>query len=338
MRIAMTLVVRDEADIVGTWLDYHLAGGVDVVIVTDHRSVDGTSEILREAERDGRVVVLREEGAVLRQADWVTRMSRLAATEHGADWVIPSDADEFWWPRDGSFAAALTAVPSRFGVVRGLMRQFVLRVGQDPFFERMTVRARPTADLSSPYHAQVKIAHRGVEDAAVGVGNHDVEGRGLRLVREWFPFEVLHFPVRSARQLEDKFLRRATSPDGQHIVRALDLLSRGAHETLLAETVVDDEALAEGLAGGTLVRDVRLRNALRGLASEGRLPAHHESTVGDDADLAEDAHVALEHDSAVVAERRCAELERAVALLEGRASVASRLARRLRRSGGSTDN
>ena len=53
MRIAMTLVVRDEADIVGTWLDYHLASGVDVVIATDHRSVDGTSEILREHARDG---------------------------------------------------------------------------------------------------------------------------------------------------------------------------------------------------------------------------------------------------------------------------------------------
>ena len=57
--------------------------------------------ILDEYARDGRVVVLREEGDVLRQADWVTRMARLAATEHGADWVIPSDADEFWWPRGG---------------------------------------------------------------------------------------------------------------------------------------------------------------------------------------------------------------------------------------------
>jgi Glycosyl transferase family 2 len=338
MRIAMTLVVRDEVDIVGTWLDYHLAGDVSLVIATDHRSVDGTSDILREHERDGRVVVLREDDEVLRQAEWVTSMSRLAATEHGADWVIPSDADEFWWPRGGSFATALAAVPSRFGVVRGVMRQFVLRVGSEPFFERMTVRARPTADLSSPYHAQVKIAHRGVRDAVVGVGNHDVEGSGLRLIREWFPFEVLHFPVRSARQLEDKFLRRATSPDGQHIVRALDLLARGEHETLLAETMVDDEALAEGLAEGTLIRDVRLRNALRGLASEGRLPAHRDPTVGDDADLAEDVNVALEHDSAVVAERRCSELERAVAVLEGRAFVASRLARRLRLSAGSADN
>ena len=330
MRVVMTLVVRDEADLVGAWLDYHLARGVDLVIATDHRSVDGTTDVLRGHERDGRVVLLREEGDDLRQAKWVTRMARLAATEHGADWVIPSDADEFWWPREGTFAEILAAVPRRFGVVRGLMRHFVLRPGEGPFFERMTARARPTADLSSPYHAQVKIAHRAAADAVVAVGNHDVEGSGLRLVREWFPFEVLHFPIRSERQLEDKFLRRATSPDGRHIVRALDLLARGEGGTLLAETLVDDERLATGLGEGTLVLDVRLRDALRGLASDGCLPPDPRQALADDADLAIDAHVALEHDSAVIAERRCSELEHAVAVLESRGSLSTRLARRVR--------
>ena len=59
----------------------------------------------------------------------MTRMARLAATEHGADWVVNSDADEFWWPRGGDVAEVLAAVPGRFGVVRGMWRQFVPRPG-----------------------------------------------------------------------------------------------------------------------------------------------------------------------------------------------------------------
>jgi Glycosyl transferase family 2 len=333
MRTVMTLVVRDEADVVEHWLRYHLARGVDLVIATDHRSVDGTSDILREYARDGRVVVIREEDAVLRQAAWVTRMARLAAVEHGASWVIPSDADEFWWPREGTFADILGAVPERFGVVRALMRHFVLRPGSGLFVERMTVRARPTADLSSPYHAQVKIAHRAVPDARVSVGNHDVEGTGLRLLREWFPFEVLHFPIRDENQLEAKFLRRATSPDGQHIVRALELLARGERDVLVAENSVGDSDLDAGLRDGVLVRDVRLRDAMRGLAADGLIPPAPALTPFDDADLAVDAHVALEHDSTVIARRQCGALEHAVAVLDEATSLATRLVRRFRLSG-----
>ena len=314
----MTLVVRDEVDLVETWLRYHLARGVELVIATDHRSVDGTTDVLREYERDGRVVLLREDGDVFRQAEWMTHMSRLAVS-HGADWVIPSDADELWWPRRGSFAEILGSVPSRFGVVRGLMRHFVLRSGDEPFFERLTVRARPTTDLSSPYHAQVKVAHRAVPDAVVAVGNHDVEGTGLRVLRDWFPLEVFHFPLRDEQQLEAKFLRRVTSPDGQHIVRALELL---------AEATVADEELGRRLAEGSLVRDVRFRDAIRSL-DRGEQLASVPPTLADEADLATDAHVALELDSAVLAERLCGALEHRVAVLE-EGGLSHRVARRLR--------
>ena len=331
MRIAMTLLVRDEVDIVETWLRYHLARGIDVVIATDHRSVDGTSDALREYERQGRIVVLREEGDIVRQSEWMSRMSRLAALEHGADWVVPSDADEFWWPRAGSFAEVLASVPARFGVVRGLLRNFVLRPGDEPPLERLVVRTRPAPDLTSQYHAQLKVAHRAVPDATVGIGNHDVEGSGLAVIREWFPFEVLHFPLRTVAQLEDKFRRRPTT--GQHTERAVALLAEDRLDVLLAEALVDDAALATGLAGGTLVEDTRLRDAMRALDADGALPPPRPPTLADDADLALDAEIVLGRDSATIAERRCTELERAVAILEQRPLVA-RAARRFTGPGG----
>ena len=46
MRLAMTLLVRDEADIIEANLRYHRAQGVDFFVVGDNGSEDGTLEIL----------------------------------------------------------------------------------------------------------------------------------------------------------------------------------------------------------------------------------------------------------------------------------------------------
>src|SRR4026207_1119563 len=125
MNPVMTLLVRDEVDIVDAQIAFHLAAGVDLVIATDNRSEDGTTEVLEKYARSGDVHLIREPGEDLRQNEWVTRMARLAATEYGADWVINSDADEFWWPRGASLSDVLAAVPPRFGTGGGAARSFV---------------------------------------------------------------------------------------------------------------------------------------------------------------------------------------------------------------------
>ena len=53
MKLVMTLLVRDEADIVDAQIAYHLHAGVDFVVATDNRSVDATTEILERYARDG---------------------------------------------------------------------------------------------------------------------------------------------------------------------------------------------------------------------------------------------------------------------------------------------
>ena len=53
MKLIMTLVVRDEADILETQLRYHRAQGVDFFLVLDHRSLDNTREQLMDYEDKG---------------------------------------------------------------------------------------------------------------------------------------------------------------------------------------------------------------------------------------------------------------------------------------------
>jgi Glycosyl transferase family 2 len=298
VKVVMTLLVRDEEDVLDEHLRYHLEHGVDFVVATDHRSRDGSTEILRRYEREGQLRLLHETADALQQAEWVTRMARLAATDFGADWVINSDADEFWWPREGSLREVLEAVPARFGAVRGLWRHFAPRPEHaERFHERMTVRRRSSDDFTSPYHPQVKVVHRGVPDVVVSQGNHDAVGRGLVLLREWFPFEVLHFPIRSLEQMQRKFLawRALESGVPRHTQAGLQAVEERSGEDVFRRYLIDDEALAAGLAHGGLAIDTRLRDALRGSAA----PASPALTARDDASYAEEVDALQETDSAV---------------------------------------
>src|SRR5213592_4254980 len=99
MRLVMTLLVRNEADIVDAHLAFHLHAGVDFVIATDTGSDDGTIEILESYAREGLLHVIHDSDPEFLQTEVVTQMARLAATGFAADWVINSDADEFWCPR-----------------------------------------------------------------------------------------------------------------------------------------------------------------------------------------------------------------------------------------------
>jgi len=352
MKLALTLLVRDEADIIDTQIAFHLALGVDVVIATDNRSQDGTTEILERYEREGVLHLIREDGDDLRQSEWVTRMARLAATEHGADWIINSDADEFWWPRGGSFREILRAVPDRFGVIRGAWRNFVPRPETEPFFaERMTVRLCTPTYLDDPLATVFKSVHRAAPEVRVGRGNHEAFADGLVALRGWYPLEIFHFPVRSREQCRRKYVTQylalARNPEkgtpGQ-IVEAYHADAEGRFDEFYAPLVLGDDELEHGLARGELAVDTRLRDALRTLdptsgpvsrsaAAGSWVPSPARPTIGDDASFASEVSVIPESDLALALEGRIRDLEARAGRLERSGGLPRRLARLGRRYG-----
>jgi hypothetical protein len=267
MKLVQTLVVRDEADIVGTQVEYHLNAGVDFVVATDHESRDGTTEVLESFVRQGLLRRIPAEGP-MQDGPWRTTMARLAATEHGADWVINTDADEFWMPRSGSLKDVFAAVPEPYGVVYALSRHFAPRPEDGAFFaDRMIVRvSAPVAvnDPTSPYRPHLKAAHRGDPEVTIRHGSHGASSERWKPIHHWHPAEVLHFPFRSARQWENKGVRRARGDSrlGQYVV-ALRASEEGRTAERYRDLVIDDDTLSRGLADGSLVVDTRLRDILR---------------------------------------------------------------------------
>lgn len=92
-------MVRNEEDIIGHAIRHLLDQGVDHILVADNLSTDGTPDVLAQlARQDPRVHVVRDLVDAFYQSEKTSRLARVAWW-CGADWVIPFDADEFWFAR-----------------------------------------------------------------------------------------------------------------------------------------------------------------------------------------------------------------------------------------------
>jgi hypothetical protein len=325
VKVVLTVLARDEADVIDAQIAFHLNAGADFVIATDNNSRDGTTEVLEAYARSGVLRLVREPAEGLRQGEWVTRMARLAATGYGADWVINTDADEFWWPRGGSLKEVLTAVPASYGIVEAFWRSFVPRPEDGSLFaERMTARLSQQAPINDPtsfYRPVIKVAHRADPNVNVARGNHALAGSSFRTLTTWHPIEVLHFPLRSRAQWMRKvelqgeaFTKHIERSGTGYHLKGYDALQGGRIDEQYGSLVVDDEALARGVADGTLVVDTRLRDALRALRDGGQLD-FGLSPDADDVAYAVEASV-LDEAYLVRAQRRVDALEQRLHSLE----------------------
>jgi hypothetical protein len=214
MILAMTAMVRDECDIIVPMIEYHLHAGVDVMLITDNGSVDGTRQLLAEYEQDSRVIVFDHPVHDKNQGSIVTEMARLAYTRFSADWVINADADEFFVPvnRTLSLKELFENVPKSLAAVDVPVVDMTgtpARSGAG--LGRLTLRdERPEstlfADAGIHAHATHDAVHVGSADVTVSQGNHYVSIESNGPLPRGFELESLHFPWRSFLQFQSKIV------------------------------------------------------------------------------------------------------------------------------------
>jgi hypothetical protein len=271
MKLVMTLLVRDEEDILESILEYSFSQGVDFVVATDNLSEDSTPRILNRYAHKQRLVWRRETDDDYAQRKWVTSMARAAATDHGADWIINSDADEFWWPNEGDLKSVLEAVPPDVGGVAAPRYNFVPMPEADerPFFERMTVRLKDSVHADGAPLGP-KVAHRAHPKVWVSQGNHRVKAEGFGPVVSTSRLEILHFPMRSYEQFQNKIVKggRAYQRNtdkalfGRHWRQLYAAYLAGKLSEYYAVNVITPEGVAKGLQQGRYIVDTRLRDRL----------------------------------------------------------------------------
>jgi hypothetical protein len=161
--IAAVAAVKDEADVIEVNIRHLFAHGIDLIRISDGMSTDGTADILEDLQGEfgDRLEVLH---AIYETFYQERTMNALAGSVGiaGADWIIPFDADEFFYPAiGGTIAEALDQVQQAFGWLHV------------PSFKHLTWEQR----FNVP-GGMGKVVFRWKPGAHLTMGNHEVHNAG----------------------------------------------------------------------------------------------------------------------------------------------------------------
>lgn len=180
-KLVMTLLVKDEEDILEANLLFHKAMGVDCFIVTDNNSTDHTPNIIQKYQQKGWIVEAIEEKATdYAQKKWVDRMIMKAKEDYKADWIINADADELWYAPSGNLKTELKT--TRSNVLNCRIKDVYPEEDKPFWMWNKTIGAVPPSEqydlsrypifVTGKYHK--KVLHRAAGYLQISMGNHKV--------------------------------------------------------------------------------------------------------------------------------------------------------------------
>jgi Glycosyl transferase family 2 len=283
MKIFGVTLVRSEADIIAVTIRYHLQLGLDGVFVLDNASSDGTEKILGQlAQADNRIRWSRHEGEY-QQAALTTGLAQ-EAFRAGADWVVPFDADEFWYAPGRAFREVLAC--SNAGALRAQVLHYIQAREQSRRSPEalLTITRRAARAIGPPDHGRAlveaqeigyveamyspKWISRASMNLEIGAGNHSA-GNLTGKPETTTELVCLHAPVRSRDTLvlkaaHSRRLEAAGRPpdDGWHTHRVRQLVKEGSIDAEWAANSYKDDALDVYGVRRPVIFDPTLRDAV----------------------------------------------------------------------------
>lgn len=203
MTVAAVTMMRNEED-VAEYVVRHMLAECDLVIVADNNSTDRTRDILESLVSGHDLTIVDEPRMAYLQQETTLRLVSLAVGR-GASWIVPFDADEWWFCPTGPHIADVLPAYTNQAVPAGSWEMV----------------PQPTDDLNEPnpfarivwrrhYSNQQKVAFRPSRYNVPMVGNHALEGesRSTNVVGaasfEGQPIVLRHYPYRTFEQTRAK--------------------------------------------------------------------------------------------------------------------------------------
>ena len=279
--LTMTILVKNEADIIEKNIRFHAKKGVDNFVVMDNNSTDGTREILESLKKEFEITIIDEKG-VYNQAKWMTKLTHIARKKYNPKFLIPNDADEFWWC-EGDLKevipnkAVTTVDRFNFLLYKGLdsWDKSEYRVENPIFYRKNTqLSSEKISIILTKISPKVIIKPKGL--IWIRGGNH----KALHLfnfkdyfthydkIKRFEKIKVFHFPIRSFEQFKKnienrRILLQKGAKMGPHYKRWVKLLESGKlEEEFYNNLVFKKEELKVLEKFGIIVKDERISNCL----------------------------------------------------------------------------
>lgn len=282
VKLAMSLMVKNEIDLIEANIRVHAALGVDCFVVIDNGSTDGTLEKLNALASDFELRVISRPVSDYRQSDWRTEMALIARNDMQADWVISNDADEFWIPQGESLKEGLTKWGSIIEFQRSNV-QLDVHAEERPFYERVYRVKHP---IFYPKKNQLKEDDMSIQlgkiHGKVMVNLHGfmrVKGGNHRAWHWWSWLNqrtsdsalVYHYGIGSKAHFinhienRQKLLAQGVTKMGDHYRRWVRMLNDGVIDEEWQRLVLDEASIEVLQKYGVIVRDERARDVITGI-------------------------------------------------------------------------